>query len=78
MNEKIKPKHYRRGEIDLYESWYKTQPYNEVKATLRNIAHRYLYRDKKNTVEDLEKAVYTIQRLIEYEKREQKGEMKNE
>ena len=67
----IKPNHYRKGKIDLYEAWYQTQPYNEVKATLRNIAHRYLYRDKGNTIEDLEKAIYTLNRLKEYEILEQ-------
>ena len=25
-NDPIKPSHYRKGEIDLYESWYRTYP----------------------------------------------------
>ena len=28
----IQPTHYRKGEIDLYESWYRTYPFNEFRA----------------------------------------------
>ena len=43
----IKPDHYRRGKIDLYESWYQTYPFNEFRAIMQAIAERYARRDKK-------------------------------
>lgn len=66
----IKPDHYRKGKVDLYESWYLTRPFNEFRAILESIAERYIKRDKNDRVEDLRKAAYTIERLIEYEERE--------
>lgn len=66
----IKPEHYRKGEIDLYESWYRTYPFNEFRAIMSAIAERYIRRDKDNRVEDLDKAIYTLERLKEYENKE--------
>ena len=63
----IKPQHYRKGEIDLYESWYRTYPFNEFRAGMQMIAERYMRRDKNDRIEDLEKARYTLERLKEYE-----------
>lgn len=63
----IKPSHYRKGEIDLFESWYRTRPFNEFRAIMESIAERYMKRDKTNRVEDLEKAIYVLTRLKEYE-----------
>lgn len=68
----IKPDHYRKGKIDLYESWYLTRPLNEFRASMESVAERYMKREKDNRVEDLRKAAYTIERLIEYEEREAK------
>ena len=67
----IEPKHYRKGEIDLYESWYRTRPFNEFRAIMESVAERYLKRVKVNRLEDLDKAMYTINRLREYEEIEQ-------
>lgn len=67
----IKPSHYRKGEIDLYESWYRTYPFNEFRAGMQMIAERYMKRDKHDRVEDLEKARYTLERLKEYEELEE-------
>lgn len=68
----IEPAHYRKGDIDLYESWYRTYPLNEFRAGMQMIAERYIKRDKNDRVEDLRKAAYTIERLIEYEEMEAK------
>lgn len=69
-NNPIQPPHYRKGEIDLYESWYRTRPFAEFRAIMESIAERYMKRDKLNRLEDLDKAIYTLQRLREYEEKE--------
>ena len=63
----IKPTHYRKGEIDLYEAAYRTRPFNEYRAIMEFIAERYIKRDKEDRVEDLEKGIYTLERLKEKE-----------
>lgn len=68
--ENIEPTHYRKGEIDLFESWYLTRPFNEFRAIMESIAERYLKRDKENRIEDLDKAIYTLDRLKGYEKKQ--------
>ena len=67
----IKPEHYRKGKIDLYESWYQTYPFNEFRAIMQAVAERYTRRDKEDRILDLDKAIYTLQRLREYEEKEQ-------
>ena len=69
-NDPIKPAHYRKGEIDLYESWYRTYPFNEFRAGMQMIAERYMKRDKNDRIEDIDKARYTLERLREYEEME--------
>lgn len=66
----IKPDYYRKGEIDLFESWYRTYTFNEFRAIMQSIAERYLKRDKDNRIVDLDKSIYTITRLKEYEEKE--------
>lgn len=65
----IKPKHYNKGEIDLYESWYLTRPFNEFRAVMESIAERYMKRDKIDRIEDLDKCIETLTRLRAYELR---------
>lgn len=67
MTDNIKPEHYRTGEIDLYEAWYRTYPFNEYRAIMQAVAERYMRRDKNDRVEDLGKAIYTLERLREKE-----------
>ena len=67
MADNIKPEHYRKGEIDLFESWYRTRPFNEFRAIMESIAERYMKRDKENRIQDLDKAIYTLERLKEKE-----------
>lgn len=70
MTDNIKPDHYRTGEIDLYEAWYRTYPFNEYRAIMQAVAERYMRRDKNDRVEDLDKAMETLKRLKEYEEKE--------
>lgn len=62
----IKPDHYRTGEIDHFESWYRRLPFNEFKAVMRAYAEKYMWREKENVPEDLDKAIYCIERLKKY------------
>ena len=66
----IKPDHYRKGEIDLFEAAYRTRPFNEVRAIMEFTAERYFKRDKNNRLEDIDKGIYVMQRLREYEEKE--------
>ena len=70
MTDNIKPEHYRKGEIDLFESWYRTRPFNEFRAIMESIAERYMKRDKEDRILDIDKAMETLTRLKEYEERE--------
>src|SRR5699024_4035499 len=67
MTDNIKPEHYRKGEIDLYEAFSQIFPHNEYRAGMQMIAMRYMFRDKIDRVEDLKKAIYTLERLKEKE-----------
>ena len=67
MTDNIKPDHYRKGEIDLYEAFSQIFPHNEYRAGMQMIAMRYMFRDKVDRVEDLKKAIYTLERLKEKE-----------
>ena len=69
-NDPIKPSHYNKGEIDLFESWYRTYPFNEFRAGMQMIAERYMKRDKHDRVEDINKSIETLTRLKEYEEME--------
>ena len=76
MTDNIKPKHYRKGEIDLYEAFSQIFPHNEYRAGMQMIAMRYMFRDKIDRVEDLKKAIYSLERLkekeIEYKEAQEK------
>ena len=67
MTDNIKPEHYRKGEIDLYEAFSQIFPHNEYRAGMQMIAMRYMFRDKVDRVEDLNKSIYTLERLREKE-----------
>ena len=67
MKDNIKPEHYRKGEIDLYEAFSQIFPHNEYRAGMQMIAMRYMFRDKVDRVEDLNKAMETLERLKEKE-----------
>ena len=67
MKDNIKPEHYRKGEIDLYEAFSRIFPHNEYRAGMQMIAMRYMFRDKIDRVEDISKAIYSLERLKEKE-----------
>ena len=67
MTDNIRPDHYRTGEIDLFEEWYLTYPFEQYRAIMQSHAEKYLRRNKVNRVEDLDKCVETIRRLKEKE-----------
>ena len=67
MKDNIKPEHYRKGEVDLYEAFSQIFPHNEYRAGMQMIAMRYMFRDKIDRVEDLGKSIYTLERLKEKE-----------
>ncbi|MFE2840178.1 hypothetical protein [Aerococcus urinaeequi] len=67
MTDNIKPEHYRKGEIDLYEAFSQIFPHNEYRAGMQMIAMRYMFRDKNDRVEDIGKAMETLERLKEKE-----------
>ena len=56
MTDNIRPEHYRQGEIDLFESWYQTLPWEQYRAVMVSHAEKYMKRIKNDPVEDLEKA----------------------
>ncbi|MGH2080244.1 hypothetical protein ACRCJU_02790 [Aerococcus urinaeequi] len=67
MTDNIKPDHYRTGEIDLFESWYLTYPFEQYRAIMQSHAEKYLRRNKVDRVEDLGKAIYCLKILREKE-----------
>lgn len=67
MTDNIKPDHYLKGEIDLYEAFSQIFPHNEYRAGMQMIAMRYMFRDKIDRVEDISKAIYSLERLKEKE-----------
>ena len=77
MKDNIKPEHYRKGEIDLFESWYRTRPFNEFRAIMESVAERYMKRDKEDRVLDIGKAIYTLERLKEKEIEYRDGQVKS-
>lgn len=65
------PKHYKdKSGKDLFDKWYREYEFSEFRAIMQSIAERYIKRDKINRLEDLDKAIYTLQRLREYEEKE--------
>ena len=67
MTDNIRPDHYRKGKIDLYEAFSQIFPHNEYRAGMQMIAMRYMFRNKIDRVEDLNKSIYTLERLKEKE-----------
>ena len=66
------PEHYNKGEIDLIEAWSRMYPENEFRAGMQMMTMRYLFRDKDNKIQDLNKAKEFIERQIEFEERNEK------
>lgn len=67
----IKPDYYRTGKLDRFEVWYQSLPYDQYRAAMVSHADKYMNRIKENPVEDLEKAIYVLERLLEKEREQQ-------
>ena len=67
MKDNIRPDHYRKGKIDLYEAFSQIFPHNEYRAGMQMIAMRYMFRDKIYRVEDIGTSIYTLDRFKEKE-----------
>ena len=70
-----KPTHYldKHGK-DLYQKWYEEHDFETFRHIMRSIAERYTSRyENKNGFEDLDKGIYTLQRLRKYEEMENEG-----
>lgn len=69
----VKPAHYRTNMgkyIDLYDKWYHEHDLETFRAIMRSVAERYIIRyEFKNGIEDLNKGIYTLERLKEYEEK---------
>lgn len=71
----IEPKHYRVNGKDLFDEWYERYYYSEklytgrevFVAIMKAVAERYSRRYPDKNEEDLEKSIYTLTRLKEYE-----------
>lgn len=63
-----KPNHYKsQSGKDLFDEWAEHYTPEQFISIMESIADRYIKRHRyKNGVEDLKKAVETINRLIEY------------
>jgi hypothetical protein len=64
-----KPAHYQdKNGKDLFQKWYEQHDFNTFRHIMRATAERYTSRyENKNGIEDLEKGIYTLNRLKEYE-----------
>ena len=62
----IVPKHYLKGGMHLLEIFEKKFPVEHVEGFLRGLCIKYLFRyDQKNGIEDLKKAKWYLNELIE-------------
>lgn len=65
----LKPNHYANGKFELFDLMEAIFPKEQVVGFYKLNAIKYLTRyQKKNGIEDLEKAMVYIQRLIDFEK----------
>ena len=65
MTDPINPDHYRRGAIEAIDFLQDTFTPQQFEGYLRGNAMKYLIRyDKKNGLEDVQKAQWYIERLV--------------
>ena len=60
-------KNYHTGEIDIYEWWYLTYPFEQYRAIMQATAERYIRIDEGSRVENLGEAIYALECLKEKE-----------
>ena len=64
----IEPTHYKRNGKDLIESWKERMSEDQFRESMKTHIDKYVWRyNKKNGVEDLDKATEFIRRLKEWE-----------
>lgn len=74
-NDPIKPSHYKTGDKDLFDELYDRLYHSKKMFTGREVfivvikfvAERYIRRYPNKNEEDLQKGIYTLERLKEYE-----------
>lgn len=54
-------------EIDMYEWWYLTHPFDQYRAIMQATAENYMRVDEGDREENLDKAIYVLKRLKEKE-----------
>ena len=73
-----RPKHYENNGKDLFDEWYERY-YNDEKMytgkelfaeIMKSVAERYIRRYPNKNAEDIDKGVYTLIRLKEYNNKE--------
>lgn len=71
-----KPKHYQNKDgKGLFQKWYEQHDLETYRHIMRAIAERYISRyENKNGLEDLEKGIYTLQRLKEVEQADKESD----
>ena len=68
------PKHYETGKFECIDVMVETQGKNAVKQYCLCAAFKYLYRHKrKNGVEDIEKAVWYLNKYLALERDKNEG-----
>lgn len=67
MTDNIKHKHYRTEGIDIYEARYLIYPFEQYRAIMQAIAEHHIHMSSGNRVENLEEAIYILERLKEKE-----------
>src|SRR5699024_2614735 len=77
----VKPAHYQNNGKDLFEEWFERYNDNGKMYTgkemfieiMKSVAERYIRRYPNKGKYDLEKGIYTLERLKEYEELERSG-----
>ena len=67
MTENIKHNHCHTEGIDIYEARYLIYPFEQYRAIMQAIAEHHIHMSSDNRVENLEEAIYILERLKEKE-----------
>lgn len=67
MTDNIKHKHHRTEGIDIYEAQYLIYPFEQYRAIMKVSAEHHIHMHSGNRVENLEEAIYILERLKEKE-----------
>ena len=67
MTDNIKHKHHRTEGIDIYEAQYLVYPFEQYRAIMQDSVEHHIHMSGGNRVENLEEAIYILERLKEKE-----------